>query len=66
MCVCVCVCVCVRVDSMCAIDYLTVNVNEDTYQVTRGGKVDGGTNEILRYSNKAAITLLYMHIYIDS
>lgn len=31
---------------------ITVNVNEYTYQVTKGGKVDGGRNEILKYSNR--------------
>lgn len=36
---------------MCFIDYLTANVNSDTYQVTKGGERDGGTNEILKYSN---------------
>lgn len=39
-------------ESMCTIDYLTVDVKEYTYQITRGGKLDGGTNEILKYSNR--------------
>lgn len=32
---------------MCIPDYLTVDVKEYTYKVTRGGEADDGTIEIL-------------------